>query len=144
MKKTHIVMLVLIVAAITVLISYTGNLTTYETIASAKEKQGKFVNLIAKIDKTQPVEYDAIKNQNYLVFSALDTLCISVKVIYHNTKPTDMEKSERIVLKGKMNGNEFECKDILYNSHMMVQRITGGRFSQMEYLYSRPLKKPCL
>ena len=113
MKKTHIVMLVLIVAAITVLISYTGNLTTYETIASAKEKQGKFVNLIAKIDKTQPVEYDAIKNPNYLVFTALDTLGNTVKVIYHNTKPTDMEKSERIVLKGKMNGNEFECKDIL-------------------------------
>ncbi len=106
-------MLVLIVAAITVLISYTGNLTTYETIASAKEKQGKFVNLIAKIDKTQPVEYDAIKNPNYLVFTALDTLGNTVKVIYHNTKPTDMEKSERIVLKGKMNGNEFECKDIL-------------------------------
>jgi cytochrome c-type biogenesis protein CcmE len=106
-------MLVLIVAAITVLISYTGNLTTYETIASAKEKQGKFVNLIAKIDKTQPVEYDAIKNPNYLVFTALDTLGNTVKVVYHNTKPTDMEKSERIVLKGKMNGNEFECKDIL-------------------------------
>ena len=113
MKKTHIIMLVLIVAAITVLISYTGNLTTYETIASAKEKQGKFVNLIAKIDKTQPVEYDAIKNPNYLVFTALDTLGNTVKVVYHNTKPTDMEKSERIVLKGKMNGNEFECKDIL-------------------------------
>jgi cytochrome c-type biogenesis protein CcmE len=113
MKKTHIIMLVLIVAAITVLISYTGNLTTYETVASAKEKQGKFVNLIAKIDKTQPVEYDAVKNPNYLVFTALDTLGNTVKVVYHNTKPTDMEKSERIVLKGRMNGNEFECKDIL-------------------------------
>ncbi len=106
-------MLVLIVVAITVLISYTGNLTTYETIASAKQKPGKFVNLIAKIDKTQPLEYDAVKNPNYLSFTALDTLGNTVKVVYHNTKPTDMEKSERIVLKGKMNGNEFECKDIL-------------------------------
>ncbi len=113
MKKTHIAMLVLIVIAITVLISFTGNLTTYETVASAKQKDGKFVNLIAKLDKTQPMEYDAAKDPNYLAFTAVDTLGNSVKVIYHNTKPTDMEKSERIVLKGKMQGDHFECKDIL-------------------------------
>jgi len=113
MKKTHIIMLVLIAVAITVLISYTGNLTTYETIASAKQKPGKFVNLIAKIDKSQPVNYDAVKDPNYLSFVALDTLGNSVKVVYHNTKPTDMEKSERIVLKGKIVDGQFECKDIL-------------------------------
>ncbi len=113
MKKTHIAMLVLIVAAITILISYTGDLTTYETIASAKQKDGKFVNLIAKLDKTQPVQYDATKDANYLSFTAIDTLGNTVKVVYHNTKPTDMEKSERIVLKGKMNGDHFDCKDIL-------------------------------
>jgi len=106
-------MLVLIVVAITVLISYTGDLTTYETVASAKEKEGKFVNLIAKLDKSQPLEYDAIKNPNYLRFTAVDTLGNTVKVVYHNTKPTDMEKSERLVLKGKMEGDHFECKDIL-------------------------------
>ena len=113
MKKTHIAILIVLSAAIVALISYSGNLTTYETIASAKQKQGKFVNLIAKIDKQQPVEYDAVKNPNYLVFTALDTLGGTVKVVYHNTKPTDMEKSERIVLKGKMEGDHFECKDIL-------------------------------
>jgi cytochrome c-type biogenesis protein CcmE len=113
MKKIHIVILAFIAVAIAVLISYTGNLTTYETIASAKEKQGKFVNLIAKLDKTQPMEYDAVKNPNYLTFTAVDTLGNTVKVIYHNTKPTDMEKSERIVLKGRMEADHFECKDIL-------------------------------
>jgi len=113
MKKTHIIVLVLIAAAITILISYTGNLTTYETIASAEQKPGKFVNLIAKIDKNQPLEYDAIKNPNYLAFTAIDTLGNTVKVIYRNTKPTDMEKSERIVLKGRIDGDHFECKDIL-------------------------------
>jgi len=113
MKKTHIAMLVLIVIAITVLISFTGNLTTYETIASAKQKDGKFVNLIAKLDKSQPMEYDAAKDPNYLAFTAIDTLGNTVKVVYRNTKPQDMEKCERIVLKGKMQGDHFECKDIL-------------------------------
>lgn len=113
MKKTHIVILAFIAIAIAVLVSYTGNLTTYETIASAKQKQGKFVNLIAKLDKNQPMEYDAVKNPNYLVFTAVDTLGNTVKVVYHNTKPTDMEKSDRIVLKGRMEADHFECKDIL-------------------------------
>jgi hypothetical protein len=57
MKTTHIIILVLIAAAIAVLVQYTGDLTTYETIASAKEKEGKFVNLIAKLDQHKPVEY---------------------------------------------------------------------------------------
>ncbi len=113
MKKTHIILLVLIAAAIAVLISYMGNVTTYETIASAREKEGKFVNMIAKLDMSQPLEYDAVKNPNYLTFTAVDTLGNKIKVVYRNTKPTDMEKSERLVLKGKVQGDQFECKDIL-------------------------------
>lgn len=113
MKKTHIAILVLIAAAITVIISYTGDLTTYESISSAREKEGKFVNLIAKLDTNHPLEYDPVANPNYLSFTAIDTLGNSVKVIYHNSKPTDMEKSERLVLKGKMQGDQFECKEIL-------------------------------
>jgi len=112
MKKTHIILLVLIAGAITILISYTGNLTTYETVVSARQKQGKFVKLVAKLDKNS-LMYDAVKDPNYLTFTALDTLGNTVKVVYHNTKPTDMEKSERIVLGGKMQGDHFECRDIL-------------------------------
>ena len=44
---------------------------------------------------------------------AVDTLGNAIKVIYHNNKPTDMEKSERLVLKGKVLNGQFECKDIL-------------------------------
>lgn len=113
MKKTHIILLVLIALSIATLISFMGNVTTYETVSSAREKEGRFVNLIAKLDMTQPLEYDPVKNPNYLSFTAVDTLGQSIKVIYRNTKPTDMEKSERLVLKGKVNGDQFECKDIL-------------------------------
>jgi cytochrome c-type biogenesis protein CcmE len=113
MKKTHIVLLVLIAAAIAVLISYTGNLSTYETVASARQKEGKFVRLIAKVDKRQPREYDPIKDPNYMVFTAVDTLGNTTKVVYRNSKPTDFEKSERLVLNGKMQNGQFECKDML-------------------------------
>lgn len=113
MKKTHIIALVLIAVAMAVLISYIGDTSTYDTIASARKKEGKFVHLIAKMDMQQPVEYDPVKNPNYLAFSVIDTLGNKIKVVYHNTKPTDMEKSERIVLAGRVKDGTFECKDII-------------------------------
>lgn len=113
MKKIHIIILVLIAVSIAVLMSFMGDLTTYDTIASAQKKQGSFVHLIAKLDKTRPMEYDPIKDPNYLSFYAVDSLGGSTRVVFHNPKPTDMEKTERIVLKGRMQGNVFECKEIL-------------------------------
>ncbi|RYF86986.1 MAG: hypothetical protein EOO03_11150 [Chitinophagaceae bacterium] len=113
MKKTHIIILVGIAAVIVGLLAYSVDFSTYDTVNSAKQKQGKYVHLIAKLDKTQPIEYDPIKNPNYLAFYAVDSLGGQTKVVYHNSKPTDLEKSERIVMKGKMEEGHFECKEIL-------------------------------
>jgi cytochrome c-type biogenesis protein CcmE len=74
MKKIHIILLVLIAGAIGVLISFLKLATTYDTIETAEAKPGKFVHVIAKLDHTKPVEYDAINNPNYLSFTAVDSL----------------------------------------------------------------------
>jgi cytochrome c-type biogenesis protein CcmE len=113
MKRTHIFALLGIAILIVTLISFATDFSTYDSIVSAKAKQGKFVHIIAKMDKTQPVEYDAIKNPNYLSFYAVDSLGGQTKVVYHNSKPADLEKSERLVMKGKMQLDHFECSDIL-------------------------------
>jgi cytochrome c-type biogenesis protein CcmE len=113
MKRTHIVILIGIAALIIGLLTFSADFSTYDTISSANAKKGKFVHIIAKMDKTAPVEYDAIKNPNYLSFYAVDSLGSKTKVIFHNSKPTDLEKSERLVMKGKMQADHFECSDIL-------------------------------
>ncbi len=110
MKRTHIVILVLIATAIGVLISFMGNLSTYETIASAKQKEGKTVTIIAKLDNSQPIEYDAQKNPNFTSFHITDTLGNKARVVYYYEKPFDIEKAERIVMSGKMNGEVFEIR----------------------------------
>ncbi|HEX8355795.1 MAG TPA: cytochrome c maturation protein CcmE [Segetibacter sp.] len=112
MKKTHIAVLVLIAISISVLISFMGDITTYDTVTSAKEKPGKFVHLIAKMEKNS-LNYDPVNNPNFLSFTAVDSVGNSIKVLYRNTKPTDIEKSERLVLKGRVEGDHFECRDIL-------------------------------
>ncbi|MBA2501162.1 MAG: cytochrome c maturation protein CcmE [Chitinophagaceae bacterium] len=113
MKKLHIVILVLIAISIAVLISFMGSLTTYDTVETAKNKPGKFVHLVAKLDTKQPIEYDAINNPNYMSFTAIDSVGGSVKVVYHNAKPENFEHSTRLVLKGAMQKEFFECREIL-------------------------------
>lgn len=108
MKKLQIVILVLIAVSIAVLISFMGDLTTYETIASARQKPDKTVTIIAHIDNRHPIEYNPAKDPNYLSFHISDTLGNLAKVVYHFEKPYDLEKAERITLKGKMNGDVFE------------------------------------
>ena len=112
MKKIQIVLLVLIAATIAVLISFLKASPTYDTVDIAKSKPGKSVSLIAKLDRSQPVEYD-YKNPNFLSFTVIDSLGGKVKVVYHNPKPDNLEHSERLVLKGAIQGNLFECKEIL-------------------------------
>ena len=113
MKKIHIALLVLIAVTIAVLISFMGTLSTYDTVQTATKKKGKTVSVIAKLDHTQPIEYDAVKNPNYLSFIAYDSLGSNMKVIYRKEKPANLEHSERLVLKGKMGDDHFECSEIL-------------------------------
>lgn len=113
MKPLHIILLVLIAGAIAVLINFLKISTTYDTIETAEAKPGKFVHIIAKLDHNQPVEYDAVKNPNYLSFTAVDSLGKSVKVVYRNAKPDNLEVSERLVLKGDYENDHFECKEIM-------------------------------
>ncbi|MBP9739691.1 MAG: cytochrome c maturation protein CcmE [Chitinophagaceae bacterium] len=109
MKKMHLVILIFIAATIAGLLIYMGDVTTYETISSARKKQGKAVMVIAKLDVAS-LQYDALKNPNYLTFEAVDTLGDRMKVAYYYEKPYDMEKSERVVLKGKMENGVFEIR----------------------------------
>lgn len=137
MKRLHIVILVAIAIAIGSLIAFSSDFSTYETIDSAKQKPGKSVHVIAKMDKQQPLEYDPAKNPNYMAFFAQDSLGARTKVVYRNIKttPTELQHSERLVLVGKMQGDVFECSDILVkcpskykdNKKQLEKEITKGQ-----------------
>jgi len=112
MKKINIILLVFIAAAIAILTSFLQTATTYDSIETAMTKPGKFVHVMAKLDLTQKLEYDAVNNPNFLGFTVIDSTGRSMKVIYHNAKPDNLEMSDKLVLKGKYEGDHFECKDI--------------------------------
>ena len=135
MKKLHIFLLVAVAAAIAILISFTTDLTTYDTIHSAKEKPGEYVHLIAKLDRQQPVEYDPIKDPNYCAFTVVDSLGGTAKVISHKPKPVDLEQSERIVLKGRMKEDGFHCDEILLKCPSKYKDDMNAASKQLEQSY---------
>jgi cytochrome c-type biogenesis protein CcmE len=112
MKKTHIILLILVIAGIVGMSFFIKDLTTEETFASAQKKNGKFVVVKVKLDKSAPIEYDAVKNPNLTVFYAMDHEGKRSKVVYSNAKLTDMEKAESLDLNGVMRDSYFDCKTI--------------------------------
>ena len=44
---------------------------------------------------------------------SVDSLGNVAPVVYRNAKPTDFEKSQRVVMKGMMEGETFECKEMV-------------------------------
>ena len=142
MKRSHIIILIAIAALIVALIVFSaGDFSTYDSISSAKNKPGKSVTLIAKFDQSEPLEYDPVKNPNYLSFYAVDSLGAKTKVVFRNSKPTDLEKSERIVMKGKMQSDHFECRDILLkcpskykdDKKVLEKTVNGQQMDSVKY-----------
>lgn len=114
MKKSNIILLVVIAIAVAVIISMVGDFSTYETFATASRKQGREIHVIGVLEKTKPMVYDPEANANYFSFYVKDKSGAVKKVVFKGSAPTDFEKSEQIVLTGSMGENDvFHCSKIL-------------------------------
>ncbi|WP_143310467.1 cytochrome c maturation protein CcmE domain-containing protein [Chitinophaga vietnamensis] len=113
MKKTNIILLVVIAVAIGVIVTMVGDFSTYETFATARQKEGKEFHVIGKLDTTQVMSYDPLKDANLFSFYVKDKTGETRRVVFYGAKPTDFEKAESVVLTGKMEGAEFHCNKIL-------------------------------
>ena len=112
MKKSHIVLLLLIVAAIAILVSVFGNFSTYETFASAARQPGKSYYVVGMLQKDKDMQYDPQKDPNHFTFYATDKAGNTNKVIFNGEKPRDIEKSEQLVMMGYEDAGTFHCSRI--------------------------------
>lgn len=113
MKKTSIILLVVIALCVAGMVMLVGDFSTYETFATARQKTGKEIKVIGALDTTQVITYDPMVDANYFSFYMKDKSGDVTKVIFNGTRPTDFEKSTELVLTGKMRGNDFICSQIL-------------------------------
>ena len=111
MKKSSIFGLVVIAIAIAVIICTYGSASTYGSIADARKTSDE-LHVIGHLDTKKELYYDAVKNANYFTFYIKDDKGEECKVEFTGTKPQDFERSEQIVMVGKMNGNTFHASHI--------------------------------
>jgi len=112
MKKSSILGLVIIAIAIAVIISTYSSSSTYGSFNDAKQTTDE-LHVVGHLDKSKELYYNAAKDANYFAFFVKDNKGEECKVVYTGTKPQDFEKSEQIVLTGRMKGKEFHASYIL-------------------------------
>jgi cytochrome c-type biogenesis protein CcmE len=112
MKKSSIFGLITIAIAIAVIISTYSSSSTYASFNEAKGINTE-LHVIGHLDKQKELYYDATKDANYFSFFMKDNKGQECKVVFTGTKPEDFERSEQIVLTGKMVNNEFHASKIL-------------------------------
>lgn len=112
MKKTHIALLILVVAAVAVIISMFGDFSTYSTFATAAQKPTQQFHVIGELAGDKKIDYDPEIDPNHCSFLVKDKSGDVKKVIFNGAKPTDIEKSEQLVMKGQMDGEVFKCNQI--------------------------------
>ncbi|HVG12345.1 MAG TPA: cytochrome c maturation protein CcmE [Flavisolibacter sp.] len=143
MKKTHIILLILVISGLVGMSFFIKDLTTYETFSSAAKKSNQFVVVKVKLDKAAPIEYNQLKDPNKTVFYALDHDGQRTRVVYNNSKPTDIERSEGLDLNGYMRDGFFECTKLQmkcpskYKDDMKAaqKNLPAGTDAKTDYKY---------
>jgi len=134
MKKTHIIGIVIIVVALAFIFSTISNSSTYATFSTAQQHAGKTYHVVGVLNREKEFIYNPRQNANLFGFYLVDTEGKEMKVLFNDSKPQDFEKSEQIVVIGKVVGEEFHVGkgDLLmkcpskYNGNDQQKMVTSG------------------
>jgi cytochrome c-type biogenesis protein CcmE len=113
MKKLHIIGIIVIAVAVGIIFTQLRNTSTYADFAEAASHPDKEFHVVGKLDKTKPQVYEPRIDPDMFTFSMTDSKGATRDVVLHKSKPQDFEKSEQIVLIGKMDNDVFHANDIL-------------------------------
>ncbi len=106
MKTINIIILVVIAAAIAIFAGAYTESSTYADFKKAKEDLGQEFHIVGRLNKLKPMVYEPLKNANRFEFYLIDSLGYEAKVIYSEPKPTDFDRSDKVVVIGKFEHKE--------------------------------------
>ncbi|MCU0430578.1 MAG: cytochrome c maturation protein CcmE [Cytophagaceae bacterium] len=121
MKIPQLIGIVVIAVAIGIIISTTGNASTYVNFSAAeammKSGDDDKVHVVGHLKKENGqafMMYNPVIDPNRFEFVLVDLENRPCNVVYRDAKPQDFEKSEQVVVIGTMKGNNvFEASEIL-------------------------------
>jgi cytochrome c-type biogenesis protein CcmE len=132
MKKSYIIAITLIAVAIAAIMSTVADSSTYASFSIARLNPGDEYHVVGKLNREKEFQYDPHRNANLFSFYLVDNKGEERKVSFSGTKPQDFEKSEQIVVVGKMEGEEFKASSILmkcpskYNNSSELKEIKAN------------------
>lgn len=129
MKKIHIIAIIIIAVGLAVIVSTISNSSTYAPFSEAIEHEGRTYHVVGKLNLEKGFIYNPEQNANLFGFYLVDNEGLEKKVLYNGTKPQDFERSEQIVVIGKMNGQEFHAAQILMKC---PSKYNGNEHDQMK------------
>ena len=112
MKKSSIIGMIIIALAIAMIIVIYADSSTYSNFTQAKEKETELY-VVGVLNKEKELYYEPTIDANHFSFYMYDNDSTECKVVFRGSKPQDIERSEQIVLTGKMVGHEFHASKIL-------------------------------
>lgn len=113
MKKTHIIGLIAIAIAVGVLISSSADFGTYSNFTEALENPDEEHQVVGYLSVDKEVVYEPEKDPNRFSFYMKDEDGKEHHVICLKQKPQDFERSEQVVVTGKLEGESFVAHKIL-------------------------------
>lgn len=124
MRKSAIIGLITIAICIGFLVSLNADTDSYANFAEATKSQRE-EHVMGYWEKSKGMYYDAVKDPNHFAFYMKDEDGKINKVVLNGSKPQDFERSEKLVLIGKMEKDTFYASKILmkcpskYNDNMV-------------------------
>ena len=114
MKKKYIAAIVIIAVAITMIISMTGDASTYVSFQEARElsEKGfkKSIHVVGELPKTVSGEVVGIQespDKLSFKFEMIDENGLKQEVLFAEPVPTDFTRSEQVVIIGAYQGEKF-------------------------------------
>ncbi|MEJ5996181.1 cytochrome c maturation protein CcmE [Pedobacter sp. Du54] len=130
MRKSAIIGLITIAICIGFLVSLNADSDTYSNFTEAATSN-KEEHVMGYWEKSKGMHYDAAKDPNHFAFFMKDDKGKVKQVVLNGTKPQDFERSEKIVLIGKMENDTFYASKILmkcpskYNDNLVEVQKDG-------------------
>jgi cytochrome c-type biogenesis protein CcmE len=120
MKKTHIIIIVVIAAAIGILVTTAGDASTYVGFSEAYEMatagNRKDIHVVGELTKDEAGNIVGIEqglDKVSFSFILVDENGRKQKVVYAEPMPQDFKKSEKVVVIGRYEGEIFKASKIL-------------------------------
>ena len=130
MKKTHLALLVVIAVLIGFIISIASDYSSYKTFSTAQSNTERDFQIVGQLVKEKPIVYEPETDANKFSFYLKDNDGQIRQVIFHGGKPQDFERSEQIVLTGRMKGDDFMASKLLMKC---PSKYTNDKLDVKEY-----------